>query len=265
MTRVFIEGVGLLGPGLNGWHDSRAVLAGEETYTKSDTPAPSADLLPPVERRRTSHSIRLALHVGSEAVANARCAASDVTTVFASSGGSGEVIHQICEALALPEREVSPTRFHNSVHNASAGYWGIATRSQQPSTTVCCFDASFAAGLLEAATQACLDHAPVLLIAHEAPYPEPLHSARPVSSSFAAALVLVGVATKRSLARLDLALDSEPQHETPLAEPHLEQLRANNPAARSLPLLAALALAQRAQVVLNYTPASQLCLELTPC
>ena len=43
---------------------------------------------------------------------------------------NGQVIHEICEALATDEREVSPTRFHNSVHNASAGYWGIATRSQ---------------------------------------------------------------------------------------------------------------------------------------
>ena len=31
-------------------------------------------------------------------------------------------VHAICESLATPERQVSPTRFHNSVHNAAAGW-----------------------------------------------------------------------------------------------------------------------------------------------
>ena len=49
------------------------------------------------------------------------------------------------------ERELSPTRFHNSVHNAPAGYWSIATQSREPSTSLCRDDESFQAALLEAA------------------------------------------------------------------------------------------------------------------
>ena len=48
---------------------------------------------------------------------------------------------------------VSPTRFHNSVHNAAAGYWTIGAGAMQPATAISAFDASFAQGLLEAMVQ----------------------------------------------------------------------------------------------------------------
>ena len=76
---------------------------------------------------------------------------------------TGDITHQICEALARPEREVSPTSFHNSVHNAPAGYWSIATGSRLASTSICAYDVSFAAGLLEAAAYATVEHQPVML------------------------------------------------------------------------------------------------------
>src|SRR5205085_5133320 len=114
---------------------------------------PSVDALPAAERRRTGAVIRLALTTGLQALANGGLSAAEVMTVFTSSGGDGQVIHEICEALASAHREVSPTRFHNSVHNAPAGYWGIATRSHAASTSLCAFDWSFAAGLLEACAQ----------------------------------------------------------------------------------------------------------------
>ena len=63
------------------------------------------------------------------------------------------ICHEICQALALAAREVSPTRFANSVHNAAAGYWSIATGSMMESNVLCAFDASFVAGLLDAMTQ----------------------------------------------------------------------------------------------------------------
>ena len=82
--------------------------------------------------------------------------------------------------LATDGREVSPTRFHNSVHNAPSGYWAVATGSREPSTSLCAYDASFAAGLLEAAAQATVDDRPVTLVAYDLPYPEPLQRARPI-------------------------------------------------------------------------------------
>ena len=57
-------------------------------------------------------------------------AADVATTVFTSASGDPETCHALCEALASPERLVSPTRFTNSVHNAPAGYWHIAAQSR---------------------------------------------------------------------------------------------------------------------------------------
>ena len=66
-----------------------------------------------------------------------------------SSDGDGEIVHRLCTALASPAAEVSPTDFHNSVHNAATGYWSIGAHSSAPSTALCAYDGSFAAGLLE--------------------------------------------------------------------------------------------------------------------
>ena len=151
--RLFVEGIGLLGPGLNGWQASRPALAGRAAYVRAPTVVTASDRLPPAERRRTGIPVKLALAVGYEALTNAGRDAATTATVFTSSGADSDNVHQICEALATREREVSPTRFHNSVHNVAAGYWSIAARSQEPSTSLCCYDASFAAGLLEAAAQ----------------------------------------------------------------------------------------------------------------
>ncbi len=147
--RVFVEGVGLVGPGLNGWHASRPVLAGDAAYAHRPTVVTASELLPAAERRRTGLPVMLALAAGRAAFVHAGRDAATTATVFTSSCGDGENLHHICATLASPEREISPTRFHNSVHNAPAGYWSIATRSHASSSSLCCHDASFAAGLLD--------------------------------------------------------------------------------------------------------------------
>ena len=143
--------------------------------------------------------------------------------------------------LASPEREVSPTRFHNSVHNAPSGYWNIGAQSHAPTTSLCGFDASFAAGLLDAAVQATADKRTVALIAYDLPYPGPLHDLRPITSIFGVALVLSPVRTQASLASLDVGSPGERGSLSVMENPILEEMRQGNPAARSLPLLAAIA------------------------
>src|SRR5882762_257213 len=120
--RVFVEGVGLSGPGLINWQASRSILAGNAPYVPAPTIVVPSDLLPPAERRRTGVPVKLALAAGHEAFTHARRDPSLTATVFTSSASDNDNLHHLCEALATSEREVSPTRFHNSVHNAVAGY-----------------------------------------------------------------------------------------------------------------------------------------------
>src|SRR5580704_17753538 len=169
-----IEGIGLLGPGLDGWTGSIALLEGRSPYISHPTVLPTPDGLPPAERRRLGRVVKLALGVGLQATAKAAVDPATLPAVLASSGGDGNNCHEICQALSLEEPLISPTRFHNSVHNAAAGYWSIATGSTAASNAICAFDASFAAGLLEAVTQVVVDQTRVLLVAYDAPYPQPL-------------------------------------------------------------------------------------------
>jgi hypothetical protein len=261
--RVFVEGVGLVGPGLDGWQPSQALLAGTAAYVQRPTVVVASDLLPAAERRRTGLSVKLALAAGREAFVNAQRDAASTATVFTSSSGDGENLHYICSTLASTEREISPTRFHNSVHNAPAGYWSIATRSQAPSTSLCCHDASFAAGLLDAAAQIVVDGEPVAVITYDQAYPQPLHAVRPLSANFGMALVLTAQPTAQVFAALDVSYAPGP-NATPMTDSELEHLRATVPAARCLPLLAALAGGTRTVVDLAYGEHHHLHIEVTP-
>jgi hypothetical protein len=264
MMRVYVEGIGLLGPGLNGWPASRALLADEAPYVYGPTIVTASDLLPAAERRRTGLPVKLALAAGREAFVHAGRDAASTATVFASSSGDGENLDHICTTLASVAREISPTRFHNSVHNAPAGYWSIATRSQASSTSLCCYDASFAAGLLDATVQVATEGRAVALIAYDQPYPEPLHTVRPLTASFGAALVLAPLASGHAIATLDISFVTEPADATRMADGALDALRKEVPAARCLPLLAALARGVAAPVILACGGKNHLRVEVAP-
>jgi hypothetical protein len=263
--RAFVEGVGLVGPGLQGWRASRGVLAGEEAYRSAATAVAASALLPAAERRRAGMPVRLALAAGIEALESAGRDAAAIGTVFASSSGDCDNVHEMCASLATPERQVSPTRFHNSVHNAAAGYWSIATQCRAPSTSLCGYDASFAMGLLEAASQVAVDGDPVALIAYDHPYPAPLHAARPIGACFGMALVLSAQPAARALAVLDIAFEPRAARASAMADAGLEALRTSVPAARSLPLLAALARAGGEPVILEYVAGSHLRVAVSAC
>lgn len=260
---AYIEGIGLLGPGLNGWPDSQAVLTGLLPYQPQKTILPPPALLPAAERRRSGAIVKLTLAAGLEAVNAAGLDAATLPSVFSASGGDGENCHAICEMLASDDRQISPTRFHNSVHNAAAGYWSIATGSMRTSSVLCGFDASFSAGLLEAITQVVVDDTRSVLLACDTPYPEPLHSARPIPDAFGMALVLAPQASPQALARITVSLTDEVADR--LDNVALEELRCAIPAARGLPLLRAVALGEARYMVLDYLDNMRLAVAMTPC
>ena len=260
MIDVALAAIGLIGPGLADWPRGAALLRAAARWMPAPTVVPVPARLPATERRRAGAIVRIAIAAADEAVTGAAADAATMATVFASSTGDALNCHLLCEALATPERLVSPTRFTNSVHNAPAGYWHIATHCTAASTSLAAFDASFGAGLLEAAVQCAHAGQPVLFVAADTPYPEPLHALRPLADSFAAAFVLVpagqhtppapsAAAAPPPLARLRLApTDDAP---TRCAHEGLEQLRRTIAAAHSLPLLVRLAEGGRGRVVVE--------------
>ncbi len=246
MISVAVHRIGLIGPGLSDWPGAQPCLRGERSWIDSPVELPAPRGLPGAERRRVGDAVRIAMaaawQVFDPLPDEPATDPAGTASVFASSGGDGLNCHLLCEALAQAQPQVSPTRFTNSVHNAPAGYWSIATGNTLAAASLSGFDGSFAAGLVEAMVQVRTDRSPVLLVAYDVPYPEPLHSVRPIGASFAAALLLAPVNARQPLAILSLDPDAAAAGPvSTLADLGLERLRTLAPAARALPLLVALA------------------------
>jgi Beta-ketoacyl synthase, N-terminal domain len=239
------------------------VLSGRVAYSTGRTVLHTPAILPAAERRRTGRAVKVALGVALEATMRAGADPARLASVFSSSGGDGDNCHELCQALAQENREISPTKFANSVHNAAAGYWSIATSAKLESNVLCAFDGSFCAGLLEALTQVAVDGESLLLVAYDTEYPEPIHSKRPIPDAFGAALVLTPQREPVSLARIEATLEDDPADTMP--DPLLESLRLSIPAARSLPLLRQLALKEGGRTVLEYLDVSRMVVNVEPC
>ena len=187
--RVFVEAVGVLAPGLPDWEGARAVLSGAQPYIAAPLAALAPASLPPAERRRSSPTVRLAMAAAEQALQQTSLAAQEMAMVFSSCEGTGVITHQLCEVLA-GSREISPTQFHNSVHNAPSGYYSIAMNAKLGASSIARGKWSFAAGLLNAAAQVSADRLPVLYVCYDSPLPPPLSEVMPVLESTAIALVL---------------------------------------------------------------------------
>lgn len=236
---VRVEGLGVWATGLPDWTACRGWLRGEADPDPEAPARPRPARLSAGERRRASLHVLAAIEVADQAVRMSGRDAATLPCVFTSAHGDAGIMDYMCAILADTPQHLSPTRFHNSVHNAAVGYWTIATGCQAPSNAVAAMDASFGAGLLEAATQACVENVPVLLVAHDAPGSGPLGTLLGTREVFACALVLSPAPRRDDTPGLDIAIAGD---ETPGDAPALPAgWPAGNPTARGLTLLRALA------------------------
>lgn len=203
--RAHIEAIGVLAPGLTGWEQARAVVSGERALVPAPFTPPAPKCLPAAERRRSSATARLAIAAAEQALESSSFAAADVAMVFAASEASGEITHQLCTVLA-GTREVSPTVFHNSVHNAPQGYFSIALGAKLSGTSLCRGEWTFATGIAYAALQAQSETRPVLFVSYDSPMPPPLRDAMPIVESTAIALILAPAPTARTIATWEMAI-----------------------------------------------------------
>lgn len=235
--RLYVEGIGLWSPRLGDFAALRSLLAGG-TPVAAD--APVAALLPANERRRAPESVRLAVEVAGQALAMSRSDPTTLACVFASAYGDQAITDAICSTLARAPTELSPTRFHHSVHNVPAGYWTIATACRAPSSAVCAGIHTFGAALLEAATQALTEHRPVLLVCSDIAGRGPLREVSGCDRAFGCALLLAPETRANTLTQLQLHLADDHARPTPAAAALADEV-VGNPCTAALPLLALLA------------------------
>lgn len=257
--RFAIEGLGLWTLQLGNVDALRALLAGAPVAPPPARPA--AATLPANERRRAPESVLLATEVADQAVAMSHRAASELACVFTSSHGDQAITDYMCATLATAPTELSPTKFHNSVHNAPVGYWTIATGCHAASTAVCAHALSFGAGLLEAVSLVLAEARPVLLVCSDISSSGPLREVTVCEQTFGAAMVLAPASSGSALATLTMRPASG-DGETAVALPEsLTSVRAGNPAAGALDLLVPL-LQREARARLAASPSMELDLDM---
>ena len=258
--QIAVEGIGLWAPGLPGWDAGAAALCGNVELSTQAPARPAPAVLSPNERRRAPESVLLALDVAAQACAMAGRDGAQLPHVFASAYGDLAINDYLCATLARAPLEVSPTRFHNSVHNAPAGYWAIATGCRESSTAISAADTTFGAGLLEAALLAHAEQRAVLFAVFDVAASGPLTDVIACDIAFAAAWVLAPV-SPRAVATLTLDFRPPPAPLAPRAD-LLHAVYATNPAARSLPLLVALARREGTRLRVDAAPDLEFSMEV---
>lgn len=244
--RAAVEGIGFWAGGLPSWEAARAYV--REGVLPEGAPArPSPRLLAPNERRRAPETVAVALEVALAACEAAGREPAALPSVFASTHGDLAITDYMCATLATDPRSISPTRFHNSVHNAAAGYWTIGAGCTQSTTAISAYDATFAEGLLEALLQLHSGHDAILLAAYDGHATGPVAAVSRSEGLLGAAFVLSRDATSKG-PRIEAEIVAAPADSR---TGKLAQVAGRNAMAPMLPLLEALAQGRDDEVTLH--------------
>jgi len=257
---AFVNGVAFWSSRLPGWDIAAPVLRGEATALEQVAPRPSPTLLAPTERRRAPDTVSIALEVAVRACEKANVDPKQLPSVFASTDGDLAINDYMCETLARTPTLISPIRFHNSVHNAAAGYWSIGTGCHEPYTALTAYQDTFGEGLLEALSQAACDDRAVLLVAYDIEARGPLAAIVPSRGIVGAGVVVSPHAGTNPLARVCWRT-TRGTHRTETLARNGEVVGSNSMAS-CLPFFEALARATRRTIHVGLSPALLLELDI---
>ena len=233
-----VLGVGAWGLTARSWEDLSTLLAGgilEDDGSKGPKPS----VIPANERRRAPLPVRLAVETSSQACTAANVDPAEVGCVFVSGLGDTALTDYMCKVLASDNKALSPTKFHNSVHNAAAGYWTISTGCMQAANSVAGFNESVSLTLLEALTQAEVEQRALLLTFYDAPVSAVLKPLLKNEHAFAASMVIAPTAIADAKAPRFIATVSQASVDWPQGhwQGDLQECYQTNPVARILPFL----------------------------
>lgn len=193
-------------------------------------------LLPASLRRRASLTTQMAVTAANTACGRGGVDPRELPSVFASVGGEIRVTDELCRALADRTESLSPIRFHNSVHNTTAGYWGILHECRSPAVAVAALADTFAIGLLEACSQLSGQGGDILLVCYDEVWPQYL--APPMgSAALASAFVLGSERNGSGAPRISVPFAGAGAHDW---DPDLEELIRAAPVSACIPLVKAL-------------------------
>jgi hypothetical protein len=151
------------------------------------------------------------------------------------------ITDHICNTLTMDPKHISPTQFHNSVHNAPSGYWAISSGNRAPSIYVGGFKDSFAVAFLEAAVICISKSQPVVMAAYDIQTNAPLVDTCGITESFGCALVLDSRTESDRGWPVKIVHQAIGEGKSVCENPYIRYQMEANPAARCLPLFDAFA------------------------
>jgi hypothetical protein len=247
-----VLGVALWASRLPGWSIAEPVLRGECAAPDQPASRPSPSLLAATERRRAPDTVAISLEVAARACESAGIDPRELASVFACAEGDLVINDYMSGTLAHTPLLISPIRFHNSVHNAAAGYWSIGTGCMQPYTALSARHDTFGEGLLEALVQAEAEGKPTLLVAYDIESRGPLATMAPSRGIVGAAVV---VAPRKGVeAAIGLRWRTARGVERTMPLERNEGFVAGNAMAPCLPFFEAVALREPCTVRLGLSP-----------
>jgi hypothetical protein len=261
---LYVEGIGFWASRLPGWDVAREVLRGDAKPPDAVATRPAPSLLPPAERRRAPDTVAVSLEVAARACESAGRDPKLLPSVFACTNGDLHISDAICDTLAKTPTLVSPIRFHNSVHNAAAGYWTIATGCMKPYTAVSAHGFTFGQGLLESAAQVMCEETPVLYVAYDIEARGPVGTMQPSRGVLAGAVVLSQEKRERNIARVVLEVQSVRDGRQSVARSANAALVDGNALMNALPLFEALADGVEREVIQMLAPRLALHMRVIP-
>lgn len=231
-----ILGVGAWGPRCRNWQDLQDLMAGKE-LDDDGAKGPKPEVIPANERRRAPLPVRLAVEASSQACDMAGLDASDLASVFVSGLGDTQLTDYMCKVLAGENKALSPTKFHNSVHNAAAGYWTISTNCMQAANSVAGFNESVSLTLMEALVQAHAEQRPLLLTFYDAPSSPILLELLENQHPFAVSIIIAPTTQGAPLGLTAKVTQQQTQWPDLTLSGELNECYQHNPCAKILPLL----------------------------
>ena len=232
-----IAGIGAWGSNFENWAQLEQLLQGKQLEAHG-LKGPKPEVIPANERRRAPLPVRLAVESSWQATQASSFDAKELSCVFVSGLGDTQLTDYMCRVLAGDNKALSPTKFHNSVHNAAAGYWTISTGCMQAANSVAGFDESVPLTLLEALIQAQAEQRPMLLTFYDAPSSLVLKDLLKNEQSFAVSMVVVPSNVGSNHSNFSISVEQQPvTWPEPKWSNDLNACYTTNPVARTLPLL----------------------------
>ena len=231
-----IAGIGAWGSYFESWPALQALLQGA-ALPEDKLKGPKPSIIPANERRRAPLPVRLAVESSWQATQHAGVEPSTLTCVFVSGLGDTDLTDYMCKTLASEHKELSPTKFHNSVHNAPAGYWTISTGTMSAANSVAGYEESVSLTLLEAMIQCDTENKPMLLTFYDAPVAEVLTPVLPNQETFAFSVVVFPVTADIDAPVLTAQVTQQTSQSWPALKTesaYLATLYKDNPAAKVL-------------------------------